>query len=112
MTRALTALTLFAVLTACVADVSTSETEQTICNDTQPNCPGGHPITSAELRGDTRTRYGQPTGRVSCTAIHSLPGIHNTICTVSLGGLTLFQCTFNYYVDTDGDATIQSTACH
>jgi hypothetical protein len=98
-------------LLACTTQPSSSESAQSICNPDIDNCPGGHPITDAELRGETRSRYGSTAGRVACSAIHSAPGVHYTTCAVSAGGTILFVCTFNYSVSDDGDTTIQSIDC-
>lgn len=100
-----------AIAAACAVDDLTTESEQTICRPDIDDCPGGHPLTESELRGETRRRYGQPTGRLECSAIHVEPGIHYTTCSVSANGLTLFSCTFNYGVSGDGDATIQAVNC-
>lgn len=110
-----TLITLFVSLAAsgCAVQSDTvSSDEQDVCNENRDSCPGGHPITDSELRGETRRRYGSPIGKLSCSAIHVEPGNHYTSCEVSIGDTKLFHCTFGYSVNPNGDTTITSTDCN
>jgi hypothetical protein len=91
-------------LSACV--ITTSTIQQGLCTVDEPGC-----VTPWSLVNATRERYGSPTGKVACSPISSTQGINYTSCTVSAGSVTLFSCTFSYYVDEDGESSIQSIDC-